>query len=71
MATLLMIVTFLIIAWIEGMPLLRQGHRREAVIFGIVWLVSGVYATLIAAGISMPNPVEWLDFIFRPLLPLP
>lgn len=69
-AFLAIVLVFAIIGVYDGLPLFRQGHTREAAIFSIVWLVGLAYAIPMSLRISVPNPVDLLEYVFRPILPL-
>lgn len=68
---IVLVLAFFAMAWLEGLPLVRQGHKREAFIFAVVWLIAIAYALPLTFGIQMPNPVTLLEYVFRPILPLP
>lgn len=64
------VVAYLAIGWAEGIPLYRQGHRREATIFTIVWVIGLAYSLPAALDVSVPNPAYLLKYIYGPFLPL-
>lgn len=70
MGAILILALMLAIAWFEGPPLIRFGHKREAIIFFILWGVALVYSVAVALGWSVPNPMDWIDFVFGFLTPI-
>lgn len=70
MDIVLVSLVLLAIAWFEGTPLLRFGHRREATIFFVMWGVSLVYSLSVAIGWKVPNPMDLIDRVFGIFTPL-
>lgn len=70
MGVVAVLATFIAMAWYEGVPLVRRRQVREAIIFAVVWLTAFAYALCVALGVSMPNPLDWIDALFRPITPV-
>lgn len=70
MRALLVLLVMVAIAWYEGPPLIRHGRRREAVLFGITWVVAGAYAVAVALGWRVPNPMDFIEWVFGPVTPI-
>lgn len=70
MRALLTFTLLVAIAWYEGPPLVRHGHKREATIFFIVWGLALVYSIPVALGWSVPNPMDLINWALGPVTPL-
>lgn len=62
------LVIMLAIAVIQTPVLVRRKMRRELIAFSVIWLFATVYASLIAAGVPIPNPNETIIFLMTRLM---
>ncbi|WP_309122951.1 hypothetical protein [Paenibacillus sp.] len=55
------------IALIEAPELVRKGRRWELFVFSVVLSVGVVINTLQALHVKLPNPVDWITAIHKPI----
>ncbi|WP_397538937.1 hypothetical protein [Rummeliibacillus pycnus] len=54
--------------WIEVPPLLEKKHKKELLVFSILLVIGvGLSITLFGFDKPIPNPFDFLTFIFKPL----
>ncbi|NLN27433.1 MAG: hypothetical protein GX161_04375 [Firmicutes bacterium] len=70
MRLVLVLLAMAAIAWYEGPPLIRNRLWREAVIFAVLWLIALAYSAAVALGWKVPNPMDWIDWVFSPVTPI-
>lgn len=63
-----LIVIFLLIAWHEVPPLLRDKLYGELVVFAVLMLFTFILSALQVMGVTIPNPVNGLERANRALL---
>jgi hypothetical protein len=56
-----------IILWIEVPPLLEKKYKKELVVFSIFLAIGVGISMTIGFGKSIPNPLDLLTFVFKPL----
>lgn len=55
------------IAFIEGPALFRKKLRREIWIFFTLLLMGILLSILLELRMPLPNPLDWLTFIYKPI----
>lgn len=63
-------LAMLAIALIQAPPLVKGKRWPELAGFSIVWFIAALYALLITAGVSLPNPTELLRSFYTWFYPL-
>jgi len=56
-----------LILWIEVPTLLKKKQKKELIIFSIFLAFGVTLCIMLGFGIAIPNPLEFLTFIFKPL----
>ena len=59
----------LIIAVITVPSLFKEREFRDLAVFGVLWVISTLYASFIALGAHVPKPTDLIVFIFAKLFP--
>ncbi len=57
----------ILMAYLQILPLLRQGERGELFAFCGLWLIGGVYITLVLSTIEIINPFEIVRLLLTSL----
>ena len=57
-----------VILWIEVPPLLKKKQKKELLVFSILLTVGIVLSMTLAFGKPILNPLEFLTFIFTPIV---
>lgn len=63
----LVILGHLAILAMELPYVVRRRLRREYLAAVVITSVSGIIAVLLAAGVPLPSPTDWIEAVFRPL----
>ncbi|PZX02423.1 hypothetical protein C7437_11115 [Psychrobacillus insolitus] len=62
---ILLVATVIII--IEVPSLLEKKQKKELIVFSILLIIGVTLSILRAFGINIPNPLDLLTFIFKPM----
>lgn len=55
------------ILWIEVPPLLGKKYKKELLVFSILLAIGVVLAIALGFGKTIPNPMNLLTFVFKPI----
>ena len=56
-----------VIIFVEVPPLLEKKQKKELIIFTIILIIGVTLSILRSFGINIPNPLDLLTFIFKPI----
>ena len=56
-----------IILWIEVPPLLEKKYKKELLVFSILLAIGVGLSITLGFGKSIPNPLDLITFVFKPL----
>ena len=56
-----------VIIFIEVPSLLEKKQKKELIVFSILLIIGVTLSILRAFGINIPNPLDLLTFIFKPM----
>ena len=56
-------LAFAVVILYEGPRLLREGKRKELVVFGVLVLAAAVLGFLQTARVEIPNPLQLIKFL--------
>ena len=57
-----------VILWFEVPPLLKKKQKKELLVFSIILAVGIVLSMSLAFGKTIPNPLEFLTVILKPIV---
>lgn len=57
----------LAIGWLQGKALWLKRKRKEFFVFSAMMAAAAVLAVMQAAQVTLPNPLDWLSAIFKPV----
>lgn len=55
------------VLWIEVPPLLEKKYKKELLVFAILLAIGVGLSITIGLGKTIPNPMDLLTFVFKPL----
>jgi hypothetical protein len=56
-----------VILWIDVPPLLEKKDKKELLVFSILLAIGVGLSIALALGKPIPNPVDLINFMFKPL----
>ena len=56
-----------VIIFVEVPPLLEKKQKKELIVFTIILIIGVTLSILRSFGINIPNPLDLLTFIFKPM----
>ncbi|WP_419962287.1 hypothetical protein [Psychrobacillus sp. BM2] len=54
----------------EVPPLVEQKQKKEVIIFSILLFLGIVLSILVALGVTVPNPLDFISYVLKPLTKL-
>jgi hypothetical protein len=56
-----------VILWIDVPPLLKKKDKKELLLFSILLAIGVGLSIALALGKTIPNPMDLINFMFKPL----
>lgn len=54
----------------EVPPLVEQKQKKEVIIYSILLFLGIVLSILVALGVTVPNPLDFISYVLKPLTKL-
>ncbi|AZN41528.1 hypothetical protein [Paenibacillus albus] len=58
------------ILFVEGIPLIKKGSRRDSITFIVIFVIAASISSMQSLGLAVPNPSDWYRWAFSPLASL-
>ncbi|HWO97704.1 MAG TPA: hypothetical protein VNM45_15495 [Bacillus sp. (in: firmicutes)] len=64
---ILFFVASIIVGFFQIKPLIQKNMKKEVWVYSFLYLLAVFVASLMLIGIPIPNPLDLLEWIYRPL----